>query len=195
MGIVTLVLIAISLSFDSFAASVCSGLSMCRKHIRLTDILKIALSLSFFQALMPLLGWVLGSVFSEQVKQADHWIAFALLGFLGVRMIMEGRIPVSKRKIKHPTQWRVLLPISLATSIDAFAVGISFSFLVDNIWLPVILIGAVTFAFSLSGLYMGRKLGKKMAGWAEIAGGIVLILIGTKILIEHLFFSAPGLID
>lgn len=121
--------------------------------------------------------------------QADHWFAFGLLLFLGIRMIYEGRIPPQKKKIKNPTRWRVLVGMSVATSIDALAIGIGFSFFVEQILFPAVLIGTVTFVVSLSGIYMGRKLGTRLAGIAEIAGGIILILIGTKILIEHLFFA------
>jgi len=189
MGLLTILLIAISLSFDSFAASICSGMSMCRKTLKVSQTLKIALSLAVFQAAFPLLGWWLGGAFKHEISQADHWIAFGLLTFLGIRMIIEGRVPIKQRKVKHPTRWRVLIPMSVATSIDAFAVGIGFSFFVEDIWTPVIIIGLVTFAVSMAGLYMGRKLGQKVAGIGEIFGGIVLILIGLKILIEHLFFQ------
>lgn len=187
MGLLTIILIAISLSFDSFAVSVSGGLTMCRKSLKVTQSLKIAFSLAFFQAIMPLLGFYLGESFDGGLVAVDHWIAFVLLAFLGIRMIREGRIPINKRKIKNPSHWKVLIPMSLATSIDAFAVGISFSFFVDSIYLFVAIVGLVTFLVSMTGLYMGRKIGKKMAGLAEIFGGIILILIGTKILIEHLF--------
>ena len=138
---------------------------------------------------MPLFGFYLGELFEDTLVAVDHWIAFALLAFLGIRMIKEGRIPINKRKIKNPSHWKVLIPMSLATSIDAFAVGVGFSFFADSIFLLVLIVGVVTFFISLAGLYMGRKIGKKMAGLAEIMGGIILILIGAKILIEHLFFS------
>ena len=188
MGFITVLLIAISLSFDSFAVSVCSGLSLCRKSLKLSQAVKIASSLAVFQAVMPFLGWLLGGAFKNVVVHYDHWIAFALLLFLGIKMIKEGAEPIEKKKIKKPTEWRVLIPISIATSIDAFAVGISFSFFTDQILMPVVLIGLVTFIVSIGGIYMGRKLGKRIAGIAEIVGGIVLILIGLKILFEHLFF-------
>lgn len=188
MNFLTILLIAISLSFDSFAVSVCSGLSVCRNHFKVKDALKIATSLAIFQGTMPLIGWLIGEQFDDQIMAADHWIAFALLAFLGIRMIREGRIPIKDRKIKNPTHWKVLLTMSLATSIDALAVGISFSFFVEKIWYPALLIGIVTFLIALTGLYIGRKLGRKLVGIAEIAGGVILILIGTRILIEHLFF-------
>jgi manganese efflux pump family protein len=186
VGLVTLLLIAFSLSFDSFAVSVCSGLSLCRKHLHFSDAFKIGITLALFQGMMPVIGWYLGSTVKEQIQQADHWIAFGLLAFLGVRMIVEGRVPVKEKKIKNPTHWRVLIPMSVATSIDAFAVGISFSFFYENILYPALLIGFVTFCVSISGIYMGKKVGSKLAGTAEIAGGIILIIIGLKILVQHL---------
>jgi len=189
VGLLTIFLIAISLSFDSFAVSVCSGLSMCRKHIKLSQSLKIAASLAVFQGAMPVIGWLIGESFNELVMKADHWIAFVLLVVLGGKMIWEGRVPVHKKKVKNPYQWRVLIPMSLATSIDALAMGIGFSFFIDSIVIPAVVIGLVTFGVSMAGIYMGRKLGSRLAGIAEISGGVVLILIGLKILIEHLYFA------
>lgn len=189
MNFVTILLIALSLSFDSFAASVCSGLSLCQKHIKIKHSLKIAFSLAIFQASFTFLGWLLGTEFKDVVVSADHWIAFTLLGILGIRMIREGRLPINKKKIKNPTHWKVLIPVSIATSIDAFAIGIGFSFFVEYIFTSVLLIGLVTFIVSITGIYMGRKLGRKLAGIAEIVGGVILILIGLKILIEHLYFG------
>jgi manganese efflux pump family protein len=189
MDFISLLLVAIGLSFDSFAISICSGLSLCRKHLKIADALKIALTLAVFQALMPVLGWLLGSAFKDLIQSADHWIAFGLLVFLGVRMIIEGREPIEKKKVKNPLQWRVLITMAIATSIDAFAVGISFSFFYNSMLIPAIVIGVVTLIASLSGIYMGRNVGKKIAGSSEIFGGIILIIIGVKILIEHLMMA------
>lgn len=189
MDLLTLFLIAFSLSFDSFAVSVCSGLSLCKKSLKFSQAIKIALSLAIFQGAMPYLGWLLGKSFKDLIMQADHWIAFILLLILGVKMIHEGTVPIKNKKVKNPTRWKVLLTMSLATSIDAFAVGISFSFFTVNILFAALLIGLVTLGISLSGIYMGRKLGQNLAGRAEILGGIILIGIGLKILIEHLFFA------
>lgn len=189
MDIATILLIAISLSFDSFAASVCSGLSLCRKHLRFKQAFRIAGTMAIFQGGLPVLGWLLGATFKDVIVQADHWIAFGLLLFLGVRMIREGQIPIAQKKVKNPTHWKVLIPMSIATSIDAFAIGVGFSFFVESITMPAVYIGVVTFIVSIVGIYMGRKLGQSIAGKAEIIGGLILIGIGTKILIEHLFFS------
>jgi manganese efflux pump family protein len=185
MGFLFIVFIAFSLSFDSFAVSVSSGMSLCRKHLRLRDTMKIAGSLAVFQAIMPVIGWLLGSTVKSYIQEADHWIAFGLLSLLGIRMIIEGSKP-HQEKIKNPTKWRVLIPLSIATSIDALAVGVGFSLLIENMLIPALIIGFVTFGVSLTGLYMGRNVGKKFAGKAEIVGGIILILIGIKILFEHL---------
>lgn len=155
--------------------------------MKFRDTFKIAATLAVFQALMPVLGWFLGSTVKKYIENIDHWIAFGLLAFLGVRMIIESRKSHLK-KIKKPTQWRVLIPMSLATSIDALAVGITFAFLVNNMLFPALIIGLVTFLVALSGLYMGKKMGTNMATKAELAGGIILIGIGVKILIEHLWF-------
>lgn len=189
MDFISLLLVAIGLSFDSFAISICSGLSLCRKHLKIADAFKIAITLAVFQAIMPVLGWLLGSAFKNLIQSADHWIAFGLLAFLGVRMIIEGREPIEKKKVKNPLQWRVLITMAIATSIDAFAVGISFSFFYDSMLIPAIVIGVVTLIASLSGIYMGRNAGKRIAGSSEIFGGIILIIIGVKILIEHLMMA------
>lgn len=185
MGILALILIAFSLSFDSFAVSVASGMSMCRKHIRMSDTLKIASSLAFFQALMPVVGWFLGLTIKDWAEQFDHWIAFGLLAVLGGRMVWQGLHPHIER-VKNPTRWRVLIAMSLATSIDALAVGISMAFVIQNMFIPALIIGVVTFGVSMLGLYMGSRTGKRLAGYAEIGGGLVLIAIGLKILLEHL---------
>jgi putative Mn2+ efflux pump MntP len=161
---------------------------MCRKHIKLGQSLRIAISLAIFQGAMPVIGWFIGSSFSNVIEKADHWIAFVLLSILGIKMIKDGLVPVGQKKVKNPSSWKVLIPMSLATSIDAFAIGIGFSFFIDSIIFPALLITLVTFVVSLFGIYMGRKLGSNLAGKAEILGGIILIIIGTKILVEHLFF-------
>lgn len=185
MNFLTLLLIAIGLSFDSFAVSVCSGLSMCRKSIRFLDTFKIAFFLAIFQAFMPVIGWYLGSTVKGYIDHVDHWIAFGLLSILGIKMILEGR-KVKGKRIKNPTRLRILIPMSLATSIDALAVGITFAFLVESMLVPALVIGFVTLTLAFLGLYMGRKLGVKLAGKAEVFGGIILIGIGLKIVLEHL---------
>lgn len=185
MGLFELLLIAAGLSMDAFAASLCKGLSMGKLSLKNTLI--TALFFGGFQAAMPLLGWLLGKQFESYITAVDHWIAFGLLALIGGKMIFEtlkkdegsDRCEVGLN-IKHLTL------IALATSIDALAVGVTFAFLRVSIAPSVLTIGLVTFALTLIGVIIGHKFGSKFKTKAEFAGGIVLILIGTKILLEHL---------
>ncbi len=187
MDFITIIVIAIGLSADSFAVSAVNGFS--KHHLRFKDNLLIALSFAFFQALMPFLGWLIGNTFADEIKAADHWIAFILLTFIGLKMIYES---IRKDKDKHSSETLSFLTIiaqSLATSIDALIVGISFAFIKVNIFETITIIGIVTLLFSFSGFCTGKKYGKKISKHAEVIGGIILILLGIKILIEHLYFS------
>ncbi len=185
MDIISIILIAIGLSMDSFAVSVTNGLTI--KNMTTKKVLLISFSLAIFQALMPLLGWFAGIGVEKYIKEIDHWIAFLLLGFIGIKMIYEG---ITKKESLKEQELKTITLIgqSLATSIDALVVGISFAFLNFSITIPVIVIGLVTFGFSLLGLYLGKYFGKKLGSSVEIFGGIVLFGIGFKILIEHLYF-------
>lgn len=185
MDFISLLLIAISLSFDSFAVSVSSGICLCDKRSKLQSSLKIAFTLAIFQAAMPVGGWWMGSTVKDLVEHFDHWIAFGLLVFLGGRMIWSSLHPHDE-KISDPTNWKILILMAIATSIDALAVGISFAFIIKNMLMPAILIFAVTFFSSLLGVFMGKSTGKRLVRYAEPFGGSVLIIIGVKILIEHL---------
>jgi putative Mn2+ efflux pump MntP len=185
MSLLTIILIAIGLSMDSFAVSISNGLTV--KNLKAKDFILIASSLAVFQALMPLLGWYLGSNIEQYIKEIDHWIAFGLLSFIGIKMIYESRIEQSNDK-KETISFRTIIVQSIATSIDAFAVGISFAVLVSDISIPIIVIGITTFIFSFVGLKIGKFLGNKLGKNVELVGGIILISIGVKILIEHLFF-------
>jgi putative Mn2+ efflux pump MntP len=185
MGIITILLIAIGLSMDSFAVSVSNGLTIRDLDIR--KMILIAFSLAIFQALMPLFGWLAGVGVENYIKEFDHWIAFILLSFIGGKMIYEGifkKDSLKNSKLKIAT----LLGQSLATSIDAFAIGISFAFLDIEILFPVIIIGVITFIASIIGLYIGKYFGDKFGSSLEIFGGVVLVGIGLKILIEHIYF-------
>ncbi len=186
MDTLSIVLIAFALSMDSFAVSVANGLTI--RNLNLKRVLIISFSLAFFQALMPLIGWLAGIGINEQIKEYDHWVAFALLSFVGGKMIYEG---LTKNEEEKDTELKILtlLSQSIATSIDAFAVGISFALLNLSIVAPVAIIGTVTFGVSLMGLYLGKFFGKKLGRSVEIIGGIVLFGIGLKILLEHLCFS------
>lgn len=187
MNILTIFLIAIGLSFDTFAVSVSSGL--LKKEIEFFNATKIAFTLAFFQGLMPMIGWMTGLIIKDYISSIDHWIAFGLLTVLGTKMIRESFKNVDPKKCINPLKLKIMVTMAIATSIDALIVGISFSIINIPILVSVIIIGAVTFIVSMLGILFGKKtagaLGKKM----EIFGGIILIGIGIKILIQHLFYS------
>ncbi len=180
----TFFLIAIGLSFDSFAASV--SLGVMRREIRFLQACKVAFVLAFFQALFPLIGWFIGSSLKNLIADFDHWVAFGLLAFIGVRMILEGIRYQEENRLFDPFNLKVLVGISIATSIDALVVGLSFGLVNTLIILPVLVIGSVTFVASMLGLLFGKKIPADKSHRSIIIGGIILILIGFKILVEHL---------
>lgn len=171
---------------DSFAVSLANGFVI--KELNIIKAAKIALFFSIFQALMLLIGWAAGSGFEKYITEIDHWVAFILLSFLGLRMIYSGFKKNSFSTNNNQLKLITMIIQSIATSIDAFAVGMSFAFLKISILSPVLIVGFVTFFFSMTGLYLGRKFGKKSGNIAEISGGLILIGIGLKILIEHLYY-------
>lgn len=175
--------VAIGLCFDTFAVSISSGIA--KQEIVFTDALKIAFTLAFFQSAMPLAGWGLGEQVKQFISNIDHWIAFGILGLLGLKMILES-LKKEKQKDFNPLNGLVLISMAIATSIDALAVGISFSFVNIPILISVLIIGFVTFMASMLGILFGKKTGKHLGKRVEMAGGIILIIIGLKILIEHL---------
>ena len=187
MTLFDLILIAVSLSMDAFAVSICKGLSV--RRVSLTHALTCGLWFGGFQALMPALGWLLGSQFAHYVTRFAPWIAFVLLAWIGGNMIRESRAEEdedeqpSDGQVKH----KELLVLAVATSIDALAVGVTFSMveLSVSIWLAVCLIGCTTFLISLGGVYVGNVFGAKYKSKAEFVGGAMLILIGVKILLER----------
>ena len=185
-------LLAVGLAMDCFAVSIASGIIL--KRMQLRPMLVMAFFFGFFQALMPLLGWIGASFFSHLIENIDHWIAFAILAFLGGRMVMESFKDEDCKNEYDPTSLKVVLALAVATSIDALAVGVSFAFLgirsLPSILSPISIIGFVSFALSIIGLIFGIRFGCGIARKlrAELWGGIILIIIGTKILIEHLFF-------
>jgi len=186
MHFVELMLIAIGLSMDAFAVSLCKGLNMPRLNWR--HGLIIAFFFGAFQAFMPLVGWFLAAQFSNYISNFDHWIAFALLIFVGGKMLLEGLHHSEKEDCgcEESLDFKELFLLAIATSIDAMAVGISFAFLDVKILPSILLIGVTTFALSLIGVLIGHRFGAKFENKAEIAGGIILVLIGVKILLEHL---------
>ncbi len=184
MGFVELLLIAVGLSMDAFAVSVCKGLS--ERSLRAKHYFIIGAWFGGFQALMPLLGYLLGSAFEQYITSFDHWVAFVLLGLIGGNMIREA---FSKDEEEQDASFgfRTMLLLAIATSIDALAVGITFALLPDvNIFAAISLIGVTTFILSAIGLKVGNVFGAKYKAKAEFVGGVILILIGTKILLEHL---------
>lgn len=185
MSLLTLLLISLGVSADAFAVALGKGLQM--RRLRPRDALAVAATFGLFQALMPLLGWILGSSLRDYVTEVDHWIAFGLLTLIGGKMIWEALRPGSDDPASDdPVPLRELLVLGLATSIDALAVGISFAFLEVNILGAVLAIGLITFAVSLVGVLLGHRAGVRFRGPAEIVGGLILILIGTRILLDHL---------
>ena len=183
MGIFELFLIGIGLSMDAFAVAICKGLSMRKIDVRQT--VTVALFFGGFQALMPFLGWALGKQFEQYITQYDHWIAFVLLVYIGGKMLWEALH--SKEEDTAPANFSIkeLLILAIATSIDALAVGITFAFLNVKIGPAVAIIGCTTFVISLAGVLIGNKFGSRYKQKAEAVGGIILILIGLKILLEH----------
>lgn len=183
MGLFEIISIGVGLSMDAFAVSICKGLSM--KKLNWKNTIIIALWFGIFQALMPILGYALGTAFSDFVQSIDHWIAFVLLSIIGINMIREST-KKEEEGINDKIDFKTMLILAIATSIDALAVGITFAFFEVNLFLAITIIGIITFGLSILGVLIGNKFGSKFENKAELAGGIILILIGLKILLEHL---------
>ncbi len=181
MGLAELLLLAVSLAMDAFAVSICGSMVLAPEN-RTKGALRFGIWFGVFQALMPLFGYAGAVSFKEYITEYDHWIAFILLAYLGYNMIKEASESCSVKKSYTTKEMFVL---AVATSIDALAVGISLAFLDTNIWLAVALIGIVTFAIAAFGGLAGFKLGSAVGARANVFGGVVLVLIGTKILLEH----------
>lgn len=183
MSIIEILLIGIGLSMDAFAVSICKGLSVGKMKLR--HALIAGLYFGGFQALMPTIGYLLGSQFESLIASVDHWIAFVLLALIGANMIREALGDGEDDK-NSSFSFRVMIPLAVATSIDALAVGITFAFLGVSIVTAAVLIGCTTFIISAAGVKIGNVFGTKYKKKAEITGGIILILLGIKILFEHL---------
>lgn len=194
MSFVTIFITAIALAMDAFAVSVSKGMTL--RNLSKKICVKIALAFGIFQGIMPFLGWLLGISFEKYIKSLDHWIALGLLGFLGIRMIME--FIESRKEDRAELEVGVtdeeelsnkeLFMLSIATSIDALAVGVSFAFLNVNIVVASLTICTITFLICLVGVYLGKKIGDVFSSYAELLGGIVLIIIGINIFNEHTGF-------
>lgn len=180
MGLIELFILAVGLSMDAFAVSICKGLSL--RKIKAKHMCIAGLWFGGFQALMPLIGYFLGSFFSEMIEQYDHWVAFILLAIIGGNMIKESF--GKDENVDSAMDFKSMLLLAIATSIDALAVGVTFAFLQVQIVPAVSFIGVVTFIFSAVGIKIGSLFGTKYRSKAELFGGIVLVLIGLKILLE-----------
>ena len=186
MGFFELFLIGIGLSMDAFAVAICKGLGMERINKR--DTLLLALFFGGFQALMPLTGYLLGSRFASYIERWDHWIAFVLLAFIGGNMIRESR-EQEEEEIEHggSIRYRELFTLAVATSIDALAVGVGFAVMQVNIVTAAAFIGVVTFLCCIVGSMLGRQFGLLLGSRAQVLGGVILVGIGLKIFVEHMF--------
>ncbi|MDD3520046.1 MAG: manganese efflux pump MntP family protein [Actinomycetota bacterium] len=184
---IQIIFIAISLAMDCLAVAIAGGVGCRDNRLRLKYAFKIAAFFSLFQMIMPLIGYAAGYGFKNLISRFDHWIAFGLLAAIGIKMIYEGAKGAEEDKGKNIINNKTLLILSLATSIDALAVGISFGIMDISLLLSILMIGAFAFILSFIGFYLGNKAGRFFKGKIEIVGGVILILIGIKILIEHLF--------
>jgi len=187
MDYFTILVIAIGLSFDTFAVSLSYG--VVRSKILFRQASRIAIVLAVFQGGLTVAGYFLGSIVSDVLKATDHWIALGLLSFLGIKMIIEGLKKTKNEETKDFSSTIVLLTIALGTSIDAFAVGISFALLDVKIWEAGVVISAVTFLASMTAIRIGKSAGVRLGNKVEIIGGLLLIAIGLKIFLEHILAS------
>jgi len=184
MDTLTIIAIALGLSFDTFAVSLSYG--VIRSKILFMEAARIAFVLALFQGGLTVAGYFLGSIISNSLKAADHWIALGLLSFLGIKMLIEGLKKTQDGSSKDFSSTFVLLTIAVGTSIDAFAVGISFAILDVMIWKAGLLIGIVTFIASMTAIRIGKSAGERLGNKVEIVGGIILVAIGIKIFLEHM---------
>lgn len=185
MNPLSILFIAIGLAMDAFAVSISSGITINR--LKLRHAILIASFFGTFQAIMPILGWLGGSSIASYIENFDHWVAFSLLFFIGSKMIYEAYKIEEIEEDKNPLNVYILFIMSIATSIDALAVGLSFAVLKVTVIYPAIVIGIVTFLMSLIGVYIGKKFGHLFEKKVEIIGGLILIFIGIKILLQHLY--------
>ncbi len=191
MEIFTVIGIAVGLAMDAFAVAIATSVALPSVTVR--HYFRLSFHFGFFQFAMPLVGWLAGSGFARYVEAYDHWVAFGLLAFIGVRMIggaireYGSAVAGSRRAAngKDPTRGASLVMLSVATSIDAFAVGISFAMLKGGVLLPCILIGIITAGLTWTGMRLGARLGRHFGAWMEIAGGTVLLAIGIRIVLQH----------
>ena len=184
MDLITITAVALGLSFDTFAVSLSFG--VVKNEILFRQAVRVALVLALFQAGLLVTGYFLGSIVSDFMKAADHWVALILLSFLGIRMMVEGLKRKNNDEVRDYTKTLTLVATAVGTSIDAFAVGISFAFLDIKIWMSGLIIGAVTFLASMTAIRIGKSAGARLGQRVEIAGGLILFAIGVKIFLEHM---------
>ena len=186
MSVLELFILAVGLSMDAFAVAICTGLTMPRATVK--KALIVGLYFGIFQAGMPVIGYYVANLFADKITAYDHWIAFALLCFLGGKMILESfkKEEASSNESEASLGPKKMLPLAVATSIDALAVGVSFAFLRVSIVPAVSFIGVTTLVISMAGVKIGNAFGQRFKSKAELAGGVILVLIGVKILVEHL---------
>ena len=183
MGFIALFLLSIGLSFDTFAVSVSCGI--IERELKFTQAARIAIFFAVFQATMPLLGWLIGYSVKSHIEPIDHWIAFGLLVIIGGKMIIESFKPKEEKSI-NPKDLKVIILMSLATTIDAFVVGITFAFFNVNLLFSSFIIGSVTFIAAMLGMLFGKNIGSHLGQKMEVLGGLILISLGAKILCEHI---------
>jgi len=187
VSFITIVFIAVGLAMDAFAVSIATSLKL--KNVSRRQVFRLSFHAGLFQFMMPVIGWHLGSAFAGSIAAYDHWIAFALLFIIGGKMIYESFEPDKNDsetvEIKDPTRGLTLLFLVVATSIDALAVGISLAMLNVNIWYPGAVIGVITAALSVIGMKIGERLGERFGNHMELLGGVILVAIGIKIVVEH----------
>ncbi len=186
MDIFAVLLIAVGLAMDAFAVSL--GIGTTERSTNPRARFRLAFHFGLFQFMMPIIGWVAGSTISRWIAPVDHWIAFGLLAYVGINMIRSGLNPEKESYTRDPSRGRTLIVLAIATSIDALAVGLSLAMLEIAIITPSIVIGVVTYSLSMVGLFAGNKLGEKFGKRMEVVGGVILIGIGLRVLITHIFF-------
>ncbi len=190
MTFVNILAIAVALAMDAFAVAIASGVRL--KRVSLRQFFRLAWHFGLFQALMPIIGWSAGLTVRDTIERFGHWVAFGLLVYVGLNMIREAfKLEEDARRHKDPTRGLTLVMLSVATSIDALAVGLTISMLKVSIWTPALIIGLVAGLFTVLGLYLGKSVGsaERLSPIAEVLGGVVLLVIAVKILIEHQVFD------
>ena len=184
MSLLNILGLAVGLSMDAFAVAAAAGLALPRVTKR--HVLRLALHFGLFQFLMPIVGWLAGRTVSAYIDAWDHWVAFALLVLVGAKMLWDAFFRDDKKVVADPTRGLMVIVLSIATSIDALAVGLSMAFLEVSIWAPAVIIGVVAAILTMVGIQFGNRLAAKWRRWAEAAGGVVLLLIAFRILAAHL---------